>query len=655
MLFASGLILEREPLSWADLPAALAVWLRDAGYVAAFGLLIWGIAFLLQRPQWARKLQWSPKALLFTTAVAASAAFYAFFGLLLLIEGTIARTERNVAGREITVTEYTPLQNLCLSVAGALALLAVIMPIVIDIFTRLRWRRIWALARLSIKEAWSRGVVWLCLIIPLLYLYADYYLDPARPEEQLSQRVKIAYFAMTMLFVVTAILLGSFNIPTDVRNQTIHTIVTKPVERYEIVLGRFTGYALLLFLEMVGLTAISIVYVSRGKSEAAVQETYTARRPLFAKAVEFYGTANKERGESVGREWNYRGYISGAGLQPGAPQQYIRFFYPTVPGDLADRDDLVRMEFTFDIFRTTKGEERVQGVHCSFLVADGRWSPPEVEELVKRSTQELNKRMATIPRTGAARSAALAKLESDVAVRYGVYARKGVVVTDYHTQALEVPAALFKKLATDAAARPGDAPALQVLVTMEKSAGPQLLGVARRDLYFLASEGWFELNFAKGAIGLWLGACMVLGIALACSTYLSAVISLLATAFLCGLGLFRDYVSTLAAGKAFGGGPFEAAHRLATRQGMVMDLPKDTTTNILQALDQGYFWFLRRVLSAIPDVSRFDLTTYVASGFDISWDQVLFADTLLPLLGYLLPCAILAYYLMNAREIANPT
>jgi len=76
---------------------------------------------------------------------------------------------------------------------------------------------------------------------------------------------------------------------------------------------------------------------------------------------------------------------------------------------------------------------------------------------------------------------------------------------------------------------------------------------------------------------------------------------------------------------------------------------------VLLALDDAYRWYLRRVLSAIPDVTRYDLTAYVANGFDISWGQVLFADTLIPLLGYLLPCAILAYYLMNEREIANPT
>src|SRR3954454_13267215 len=112
MLFASGLILEREPLSWAEVPAALAEWLRDAGYVAAFGLLIWVLAFLIQRPPWARKLQWTPRAFLFTAAVGAAAAFYVIFGLLLLIEGTLTREEMPQVGtRLVKVLVYTPLQN----------------------------------------------------------------------------------------------------------------------------------------------------------------------------------------------------------------------------------------------------------------------------------------------------------------------------------------------------------------------------------------------------------------------------------------------------------------------------------------------------------------------------------------------------------------
>ena len=48
-------------------------------------------------------------------------------------------------------------------------------------------------------------------------------------------------------------------------------------------------------------------------------------------------------------------------------------------------------------------------------------------------------------------------------------------------------------------------------------------------------------------------------------------------------------------------------------------------------------------------------TQYVANGFDVPFTGVLVIDNLLPLLGYLLPWAIVAYYLMKYREIANPT
>jgi hypothetical protein len=54
-------------------------------------------------------------------------------------------------------------------------------------------------------------------------------------------------------------------------------------------------------------------------------------------------------------------------------------------------------------------------------------------------------------------------------------------------------------------------------------------------------------------------------------------------------------------------------------------------------------------------VDRFDLHVYVANGFDISWMPVLLLDNLAPLLAYLVPCGVLAFYLMKFREVANPT
>src|SRR5262249_26346727 len=152
-------------------------------------------------------------------------------------------------------------QKLVLGLAGLAALLACALPVLSDLAQRrLVPRRIWAIARVSIKEAWSRGIVWVCLINLVIYLAGDWFISP-KPEDQLRNRVGIAYFSMAVLFVLSAMLLGAFSIPADIKNQNIFTVVTKPVERYEIVLGRFLGYALLLLAELVLLTVVSYVYV----------------------------------------------------------------------------------------------------------------------------------------------------------------------------------------------------------------------------------------------------------------------------------------------------------------------------------------------------------------------------------------------------------
>ncbi len=49
MLFASALILDREPLQWGQFSGAANLWCQNAGAVAAVGLGIWVLANFLQR------------------------------------------------------------------------------------------------------------------------------------------------------------------------------------------------------------------------------------------------------------------------------------------------------------------------------------------------------------------------------------------------------------------------------------------------------------------------------------------------------------------------------------------------------------------------------------------------------------------------------
>src|SRR5262249_8962736 len=161
--------------------------------------------------------------------------------------------------------------------------------------------------------------------------------------------------------------LASFSIPADIRQQTIHTIVTKPVERFEIVLGRFLGFFGLMTLVLVIMTGLSLVYVLRGVNPEAAAESLKAREPHYGE-LHYENTGDRRKAVNVGREWEYRSYITG--VMPGQEPQTAVWEFPDLPRGLGNRKH-VRAEFTFDIYRTTKGKENL-GVSCSFAARTWR-------------------------------------------------------------------------------------------------------------------------------------------------------------------------------------------------------------------------------------------------------------------------------------------
>src|SRR5262249_12354035 len=259
MMFAT-LVIENEPLGWADVPAAVGTWLQDAGFLAALAIAVWCLAYAFQKPAGLGK-RWSAAGLLSAAGAGLAAVGYALFLMLVFVQGTLPGTGEKGAPR----WSFTPPQRWLLILAGGSALLAVTLPVLLDLAGRVSGRRVWALARLSIKEALSRKVVWVFGIIALVFLFAERFLPyTGKPEDELRRFVRVLYWSMSVLFLIVACLLGAFSIPTDVKNQTIHTVVTKPVERYEIVLGRFLGYGLLLTAALAVVTVLSLLYLVRG-------------------------------------------------------------------------------------------------------------------------------------------------------------------------------------------------------------------------------------------------------------------------------------------------------------------------------------------------------------------------------------------------------
>src|SRR5205814_3559414 len=132
---------------------------------AAVALLIWTVAYLVQGPRGASE-RWSFQSRLFVLALAGAAIMYGLFFAFLRIEGMISKPQvingKEVVynGKEIKVSEFTPRQVWLLTVGGACALLAVLIPLLAGL-GRLRFRRIWAIARLSIKETVRQRILWI--------------------------------------------------------------------------------------------------------------------------------------------------------------------------------------------------------------------------------------------------------------------------------------------------------------------------------------------------------------------------------------------------------------------------------------------------------------------------------------------------------------
>jgi len=649
MMFAALFFDRGDPLRFQDLPHALVTSVQVWGSIAAVALLFWLIFGLPRLPASERKRipPWKARCFAFFTGL----SFLSYFVLALTCIPMLlaALSPEEAEAGYLPSSRLRAIQVNLLTLASLLALAAILLPFVANLLT-LSGRRIWAIARLSFQEALRRRVLYVFAALLLVFLFANWY-DTSKPEDQIRRNVAtITFPLMWVLVVASIVILAAWSIPTDIKQQTIHTILTKPVQRLEVVLGRFLGFVGLLTLILIVITTFSLVFVLRNINAEAAEESLKSRTPLYGE-LSFENTADRKKADSVGREWGYRSYISGP--MPGKVPPEAIWSFPQVPAGLANRP-WVPCEFTFDIYRTHKGFEN-RGVACDFFFQTRNFKKGSEEQYRKCLKEELDRPSRT-------------KTELDIAnelsEEFGYYEKRAKDLSDFHTLTIDVPGGVFRnalKETAPAESRGSDreaVPALQVRVKCISNT--QYVGMAKYDLYFRLDdpEGkndrlWFAWNFYKGACGLWFDMVLVAGLATAFSTYFSGVISLLLASLFFIAGMFQEFIKTVGEGTNVGGGPLEALFRLASRQHLTAPLENSTVAQVAAGSDVVYRWFIRLLLEILPDVNRFSLTNYVAEGFNVPVEQL--GVKLVLLAGYLVPWLVLSYYLMKWREIAGPT
>ncbi|QEL14435.1 ABC transporter permease [Limnoglobus roseus] len=668
------LILDREPLAFQHLPGLIQVWLQDAGGFAAVGLLIY-LAHALFSPSdqpESTKLRMPVTSWMLLMAVVSLICYAAFAAMFI---GGIGKELVEVRSQAIAAeaTAYVPpklslrAQPVTLALGGLFALLSIGHPFARDLF-KLRFRRTFAIAKLSVKEAIRDRLFLVFVIFLMIFLFpVKWFLPNNKPEDEIRLTLDVTAFASTIFLLVPAVIVAAFRIPNDIKHQTIYTIVTKPVERFEIVLGRFVGYSILISIALGLMTLVGWVYLTFGTTfdPKAVEESQRSRVPLRGK-IDFRARTADYSGTNVGREFEYRKYIAGS----KTTTERALWMFDSIPANLGSTDrDQVPCEFTFDIFKLTKGEEnrgvdvniRVTTWQCGQRPPDNRgepwaWTDATRQKEYDKERNDLDEKLRKREIGGPDAPPSLAfarpgpneawKLVDQLAEKYGFFEISSTEVYDFHPATVYLPPGLFRN------ARTGTPPAGEPRVTVYvKCLSPgQMLGMAQGDLYLMEGEKTFTENYFKNAVGLWCRAVILVGISVTLSTYLSGVISLLASLFLYISAYFAEHLRDVATGQSVGGGPLESFKRLLNADTPTTPIDEGATKRSIDIADRTFAWVFRRYENIVPNIDAFTWTNYLKEGFNINAEYLVL--NLLILIGYLLPWALLSYYLIRNREVA---
>lgn len=562
---------------------------------------------------------------------------------------------------------------------------------------RISPRRVWALTRLAVKESVRPGVMAVVFAIFVVVLaFAGLFLDPGSPN---PGRLYLSFVltATTYLILLLALFLSSFSLATDIRKRTLHTVVTKPVRSCEVILGRLLGFTiigtgLLAIMALVSygfvvqglnhdhplaaedMTAVpqSVVGVE-GFQEGTTQSARGHRHRLLINAegtgrtdivqghwhevtatgsggearyeiggpkgmlvarVPVYGKIrfrdreglDAAEGINVGDEWTYRGYIQGA-----SPAALIWTFDDVSAEKFPEG---LPMELTLGVFRTHKGqiEKRVYGSVAVRNPENGLTVETGVFESMEFGSNSL-----IIPRQ-------ITRFASAQVVPQRIETAQGVQL---------VPAQLDPGLAQkrefdlyDDLVSGG-----KVEIWVRCIEPGQYFGAAQADLYLRAADAPFWLNFIKGYFGIWLQMVLVIGFGVMFSTFLSGAVAMIATLGALVGGFFSEFMSQLARGQVYGGGPLEAAYRLVNQENLMSELDAGVWTNVMQMVDgvmEGGLWV---VSSVLPSFGQFSYADYVAYGFDISPELMLMRAV--NALAFLLPLFVAAHFFLKIREVAR--
>ncbi len=536
-------------------------------------------------------------------------------------------------------------------------------------------RRIWAIARLAIKESFRRRVIVALIVFFLILLFAGWFIKTDYPQPA-KLLFSFVLTATTYLVLMIALLLSAFSLPADFKSKTIYTIVTKPVRSGDIVLGRILGYTivgtvLLAIMSCFGyLFVVRTLYHTHDVEVARLEEVVDAEGEVLGKVgrttlndyhrheVDLAANGN---GDAIStNEHTHEVTNVGTPEQPryaiSGPVGYLRARVPRYGqlkfldrrGAPAPRGISVGSEWTYRSF--------IEGGSAAAAI----WTLSGINESVLRINDEGEKYLpleliVRVFRTykgdieqGIQGSIRLRNPDNpEVKSNEDIFTAKDASMNEF-----DIPNKLFNgqqeiDLLTDLVSKDGR---LEVIVQCLDSA--QYYGFAQPDLYLRLPDASPLWNFIKAQIGIWVQMVLVIAIAVTASTVLNGPVAMLFTVSFILLGFFKNFFVNVATGKQVGGGPLESLVRLVTQKNQTTGLEDGGfAVQLMQWID----WVLKQAMfslaQVLPDFRSFSTVDYVAYGFNIPTNQI--AQDLTVTAAYVVGLFVIGYFCLRTREVAK--
>ncbi len=514
--------------------------------------------------------------------------------------------------------------------------------------TQMSLRRIGALATLTMKESYRKKAFAVLVVFLILFLFAGWFLQNDDPQREAPAKPFIAFVLTTIqwMTVPVALLLSCWGLPTDIKERSLHTVVTKPVRRGEIVLGRIFGYSavLTIFVAIMGIGGY--FFISREVPPSA-QSQLVSRVPIYGD-VQFLDRNGEpsatNKGLNVGDIWDFRSYIE------GVTRASMTWTFKNLDAASLAGQEGIRLENRFEAFRSYKGLINEPVRYKLTLVNNTNGLRVTNGDLVKGIAEFLDERV----RKADVADAALDDSDQKYATAY----------RQQPSTVLEIPRKITYVDVSAAGANATktvdlfddviDKGTLTVEVTCPDA--QQYIGAAASDLFIRLPDKSFASTYFRSVFMTWLMLILICMIGATASTFVKGPVATLLTFSLIILGAYlrpsmEKMVDDYTKGYVLGGGALESFYRLITQMNQQSPLPDNFGSRLMQWIDAGIFEVLRQMRHVIPNFSHFLKTTeYSANGFDVPLNAALLPG-IATAVAYLIPCLLIGYFSLQLREL----